>query len=145
MLAAFLSLPRFLYAIVDIFAACVGEQHGSVVGFARLWRIQLFDLCFAVLQQFGGNFRREFYLAFFKEAVIFPHHKATFTIRAIIVLPALKNGFTATGTFADSLYPQTERIYCISYRRYDKRRRGTSVDTELSVAPFWSCRRLLRV
>ena len=68
MLAAFLSLPRFLHAIVDIFAARVGEQYSSVVGLARLWRIQLFDFRLAVLQQFGGNFRREFYLAFFKEA-----------------------------------------------------------------------------
>lgn len=101
MLAAFLSLPRFLYAIVDIFAARVGEQYSSVVGLARLWRIQLFDFRLAVLQQFGGNFRCEFHLAFLKEAVIFPHYKIAFPIRAIIVLPTLKNGFTATGTFAD--------------------------------------------
>ena len=39
MLAAFLSLPRFLHAIVDIFAARVGEQYSSVIGFARLVRI----------------------------------------------------------------------------------------------------------
>ena len=65
-------------------------------------RIQLFDFRLAVREKVGGNFRGKFHLAFLKETVIFPHHKGAISVRAVIIFLALKDGFTATGTFADN-------------------------------------------
>ena len=49
MLAIQLFLLRQFNAVVDIFPACISQYDSSVVGFARLWGIELFHIYFAGL------------------------------------------------------------------------------------------------
>ena len=47
MLAIQLFLLRQFNAVVDIFPACISQYDSSVVGFARLWGIELFYIYLA--------------------------------------------------------------------------------------------------
>ena len=49
MLAIQLFLLRKLHPVVDIFPARISQYYSSVVGFARLWGIELFHIYLAGL------------------------------------------------------------------------------------------------
>ncbi len=101
MLAIQLFFLRKLHTVVDIFPARISQYDSSVVGFARLWGIELFHIYLAGFKERSGNFCGKGYFSFLEKAVILPHDKGTFFVAAIIVFLPLMDRRTATGAFAD--------------------------------------------
>ena len=86
MLAIQLFFLRQFNAVVDIFPARISQYDSSVVGFARLWGIELFTFTLPDFKSAAAIFGGKGYFSFFKETVIFPHGKDTFFVAAIVVL-----------------------------------------------------------